>query len=98
MAPREQQGEIGPLYRAWGTLMLQSFQQEDKTSYQLIKQSVIRKKNKLERDEQGLLFVPINIEKKRYQIEGKQYFYSEELDLEKECQCRASLENRAKKI
>jgi hypothetical protein len=51
---------------------------------------VIRKKNKLERDEQGLLFVPINIEKKRYQIEGKQYFYSEELDLEKECKCRAS--------
>ena len=51
---------------------------------------MIRKKNKLERDEQGLLFVPINIDEKRYQIEGKQYFYSEELDLEKECQCRAS--------
>ena len=46
---------------------------------------MIRKKNKLERDEQGVLFVPINIEKKRYQIEGKQYFHSEELDLEKEC-------------
>jgi hypothetical protein len=51
---------------------------------------VIRKKNKLERDEKGLLFVPINIDEKRYQIEGKQYFYSEEFDLEKECKCRAS--------
>jgi hypothetical protein len=26
MAPREQQGEIGPLFKAWGTLMLQSFE------------------------------------------------------------------------
>ena len=59
---------------------------------------MIRKKNKLKRDEQGLLFVPINIEKKRYQIEGKQYFYSEELDLEKECMCRASFGNRVQKI
>jgi hypothetical protein len=55
----------------------------------MVKKPLLKKKTKLQRDEQELLYVPVNKtiteEKKKYKIHGKQYTGYKDLDLEKEC-------------
>ena len=61
----------------------------------MVKKPLLKKKTKLQRDEQDILFIPviktITEENKQYKIQGKQYTGYKDLDLEKECQCSAKI-------